>query len=80
MVGADRRDLISTHPIDQALRGEGENMKALEELIAACEQEFVGDVCTNEPDDEPVMMGRNRWEAYFWAAMFAVSVVAHLFR
>ena len=40
-----------------ALIGIDMDTSALKELVAACEREFIGDVCQDEPDKEPVAAG-----------------------
>lgn len=42
---------VAAEPVNAEL------LAALKELAATCEEEFIGDVCLDEPDDEPVSKG-----------------------
>jgi hypothetical protein len=40
-----------------AIEAAAKILPPIEALIAACEQEFIGDLCLDDPDDEPVANG-----------------------
>lgn len=61
--GADPNLVIDTWAIGTLDSQGAAGWRDLDALVSACEREMVGEVCQDEPDDEPVAVGAGGWKS-----------------